>query len=273
MKYSVCQWIYGDEPIEKTMGRLARIGYDGVEIMASQRKADVKQIRSLLGKHRLEATCITPPAEEDLSSPVGEVRKRAIAAYQESLDFAKKVGAHFMLVIPTAVPKIRPSQSFQQERKLAVESVKEVAEHAERTDVLLAIEAINRYETHMVNTAESALEFARDVDSDHVKIMLDAFHMNIEERDTVEAIWKAKDELIHFHVAGNNRQSIARGQINFIPIMRALKEVGYKGAIGAEPTAPLHDPFQAAKDEESRSLLDIYLDESIKMLRLYEATV
>ena len=126
---------------------------------------------------------------------------------------------------------------------------------------------------YLLNNVEQALRFIKELDSDYARIVLDCFHMNIEEPDILAALRKAKDYLALVHIADSNRQGLGRGHIDSFSIMRVLKEIGYEGAITLEAMAPGANPFQAIKDKTSKETLDSYLEESIALLRILERVV
>jgi sugar phosphate isomerase/epimerase len=149
--------------------------------------------------------------------------------------------------------------------------VREVAKYAEKKDILLAIEPINRYETYLVNSVQDALCYSREVNSSHVKIMVDTFHMNIEERDIPEAIRIAGNNLINVHLADSNRCSVGRGHINFKALIKALKEINYQYALTLEPLPPVSDPYLALEGGVSENIFDQYAAESIMGLKYFES--
>jgi D-psicose/D-tagatose/L-ribulose 3-epimerase len=101
-----------------------------------------------------------------------------------------------------------------------------------------------------------------EVGSDHVGILLDAYHMNIEEADPAAALRLAGERLWLYHAADSNRQGIGRGHTDFGAQVAALVDIGYVGPIILECTAPGPDPFAAIKDEHSLGFLETYLQES-----------
>ncbi len=102
-----------------------------------------------------------------------------------------------------------------------------------------------------------------------IKLMLDTFHMNIEEADPAAAVRKAGKDLVHLHVADSNRQSVGRGHLDFKGIVKALKEIRFQGYFAMEPLPPtaadVYDLSQLDKD-----LFDLYAKECISLLRMYE---
>ncbi|GKH34365.1 sugar phosphate isomerase/epimerase [Muricomes sp. OA1] len=117
----------------------------------------------------------------------------------------------------------------------AIKNMKELSKIAEDCDVTLGMEVLNRYEGYMLNTCEQALEFVNAVDSSHVKIMLDTFHMNIEEDNIGAAIRKAGRQLGHLHVGEQNRRVPGKGSLPWAEIGQALKDIDYQGAVVMEP--------------------------------------
>ncbi len=101
-------------------------------------------------------------------------------------------------------------------------------------------------------------------------ILLDAYHMNIEEADLRNAILSAKDHLVLFHAADSNRQAVGRGHTDFLGLVRTLTGIGYDGSIIVECTASGPDPFTPVKGEGWRDEVNRYVAASIRMLRMYE---
>lgn len=288
LKYSVSNWIYGEEELETVLVKLKRFGYDGIELMGEPERYPAREVKRLCEDHGLKVLSIAgiypwPTEERDLSNPDPQVRKRAIDYLRRCCDLAAELGAPLVIVVPSAVGKTTPvgnpksevewEEAVKREWNNAVESLRAAAEHAEATGVLLAVEPINRYETFLINTAAEGLRFISEVDSKAVKLHLDSFHMNIEESDLAEAIRKAKGFLVNFHVADSNRQAVGRGHIDFKGLIAALYEIGYQGALALEPLPPVPDPYMAVRFARYRSLLDTYLQESIERLKRYEAEV
>lgn len=117
----------------------------------------------------------------------------------------------------------------------SVKSVKEVAKTANDYGITYCLEAVNRYEGCVINTAEEAVEYVKRVDVPNVGILLDTYHMNIEENSFREAIFTAGDLLKGFHTGDNNRRCPGRGHIDFDEIFKALADIKYTGRIVSEP--------------------------------------
>jgi D-psicose/D-tagatose/L-ribulose 3-epimerase len=117
----------------------------------------------------------------------------------------------------------------------SVASVKEAAKIAAGNNVTLVLEVVNRFEQFIMNSCDEALEFVQRVGSPHVKIMLDTFHMNIEEDFIDDAIVKTGDKLGHFHIGENNRMPPGYGHIPWTEISAALRRIHYQGHVVMEP--------------------------------------
>lgn len=156
MKYSISNWIYGDEPFEKTLERLTKFKYDGVEIKGEPGTYDVKKVRELLRSYNLEASSVAgmypwPTEERDLANANEKVREKAVNYVKKCLDFARDVEAPLVIVVPSAVTKIKPLGPLNKEWGWAVESVREAGKYAMDVGILIAVEPINRYETYLIN--------------------------------------------------------------------------------------------------------------------------
>src|SRR3954469_6662873 len=121
---------------------------------------------------------------------------------------------------------VEPSQQ-KVEWALVVKNLKVLAKYAEQKGVQICLEPLNRFETDFLNTVEQALKLVKDVGSKAVKIHLDTFHMNIEQKNQGEAIRKAGKLLAHFHACGSDRGTPGKDHIDWKSIVKALKEIGY----------------------------------------------
>jgi len=278
MQYSISNWIYATEDLEKSLQRLAKYEYDAVELEGEpdKEKYEPKKVKKMLKKYGLKVSSIAgmylwkDEIKRDLASSDKKIKEQTIAYLIKCIDYAQVMGAKLVIVVPAAVSKLTPSLSKKEDWKNSVKAVQEVAKYAEKKDILLAIEPINRYETYLVNSIQDALYYAREVNSSHVKIMADTFHMNIEERDIPEAIRIAGNNLINVHIADSNRCSVGRGHINFKALIKALKEINYQYALTLEPLPPVSDPYLVLEGGVSENIFDQYAAESIMGLKYFE---
>lgn len=288
MRYAVSNWIYGDEPLQESFRRLARFGYDGIELVGEPERYSPAEVVQWCREFGLEVTavlgwCIWGIPGRDLASPNDEERTAAVAYAQRCIDLAAQMGAPTLIVIPAPAGRTtlqgapRPGadwhSAYRREWKLAVESVRAAAEYAAPRNVLLALEPINRYETFLVNNLDQALDFLAEVGFGNVKLHLDCFHMNIEETDMAATVRRAGNLLVNMHVSDSNREAPGRGHTDFSALMRALRDINYQGVMALEPVPPGSDPILATQMPENLPLRDVYAEESITYLKKIEQTL
>jgi D-psicose/D-tagatose/L-ribulose 3-epimerase len=124
------------------------------------------------------------------------------------------------------------------ERRRSVEGLKRAADHAGQRGVRLAVEPLNRYETDMVNTVAQGLDLCAEVGEDSLGLLLDTYHMNIEEKLLGAAIREAGDRLFHFHACENDRGTPGTGHVPWDEVFSALRETGYTGQVVIESFTP-----------------------------------
>ncbi|MBC7262313.1 MAG: sugar phosphate isomerase/epimerase, partial [Chloroflexi bacterium] len=268
MRYGVCTWIFGDQPLPEIAAQLASLGYDGVELMGDLARVDAREVNTILGEHGLRVLSLTPQ-NVDLPHPEGRIRQEALDYYYRLLDLASALG-NPIVCCHGAVGRVRAVTSYEEEWGLFVEAVRHIAQRAQQQGLSIAMEVLNRYEAHLLTTAREALRFIQEVGMENVGILLDAYHMNIEEADLRSAILAVREHLLLFHAADSNRQAVGRGHTDFIGIMRTLGDVGYNGSVIIECTASGPDPFTPIKGEGWRDEVWRYVAESLELLRMYE---
>ncbi len=121
------------------------------------------------------------------------------------------------------------------DRARGVEGIHDIADFANDLGINLCIEVLNRFENHVLNTAAEGVAFVKDVGKSNVKVMLDTFHMNIEEDSFGDAIRTAGPLLGHFHTGESNRRVPGKGRMPWHEIGAALREINYTGAVVMEP--------------------------------------
>lgn len=282
MDYAVNNWIYADEDLRTTLDRLHRFGYDRIELLGEPSQYDPSEVRTLCDEFDLKPSsvlswCLDAIGGRDLAHPEETARDKAIQYGQSCIDLAVDIRAPIVVVIPASAGRTAPrgnpttESEWKAQRdaewRASVDSVRQLAKYAAERGVTLAVEPINRYETFLVQTLRDALAFLDDVNSDHVQIHLDTFHMNLEESDLAETIREAGDRLVNLHVADSNREAPGRGHIDFPSIMSVLDDIDYDRALVLEPVPPGSDPFLAIRMSENVPLRDVYAEESIRHLK------
>ncbi len=159
------------------------------------------------------------PIDADPAHPDPTIRERAIDDYRRMLGLDAGVNAP-ILGLHGAVGRIRPCASQEDEEKLLLDSAQRIAAHAATLGIRLAVEVLNRYELHLLNRSEQAVGFVERVGSPDVGVLLDTYHMRIEEPDPAMAVDAAGSRLLLFHVSDSNRRAIRAGAR---PIRRDLR--------------------------------------------------
>ena len=207
------------------------MGYDGVEIPIFNLESDYTLWGKRLDDLGLERTAVTVRTQED--NPIScdaAVRAKGVEETKKALDCCAAVGAtHLVGPYHSALGVFSGTGPTADEWIWGVESMGQVAEHAEKVDVVLGVECLNRFETYLLNTHADAARFAREVDHPSCRVMYDTFHANIEEKDIAKAIRDCADVLVHVHISENDRSTPGAGNIRWEENFDALKEVGYDG--------------------------------------------
>jgi len=264
MRFGVCTWTFGDMPLPQLAGRLAALGLDGVELFGDL-SVDPGEARRVLADHGLVALSVTPD-DVDLAHPDAEVRGRALDYYLRLVDWAADLGAP-LISCHGAVGRVRALSDQQREWDLLVHGVLALSERARGVGLKVAMELLNRYESHLLNSTEQGLRFLSEVDRPGIGLLLDAYHMNIEEPDPAAAVREAAEHLMLLHVADSNRQAVGRGHTDFAAIAAALGDIDYGGDVVFECVAPGPDPFTWDRGPGTHDVLEGFLSESLRRMR------
>ena len=268
MRYGVCTWVFGQMPLEEVAFSLAHLGYDGVELLGDWTRYPPQESNRILADQGLAVLSLTP-ADVDLAHPDEKTRGEALSYFRGLLDYAVELKAP-IVSCHGAVGRVRAVTTQQQEETLLLDGVRELAPQAESLGIRIAMEVLNRYESHLLNTAVQARQFVDAVDSPAVGILLDTYHMNIEEADPVEALKVAGDKLFLFHVADSNRRAVGRGHVPFSSLFQALMQMRYASPIVVECTAPGPNPFTPEKGPDWHHQVLEEVGVSLKRLRELE---
>lgn len=251
MKLSMHNWMRY-EPIEVTIKRLARFGYDAIEISGEPARYDVGQVRALLDEHDIKCsgsvTLMT--GGRDLIHEDAYVRYGTVKYMKDCIDLIAALGGEVLCIVPSTVGKIVPMASPPEEWQWGVDGLREVAIYAGEKGVRPGIEPLNRFETNFINRHDQAVLLAQEV-GNNIGVVLDAFHLNIEEQDPVAAIKATGPLLVDFHVADNNRFPPGRGAIDWASLFEALRSIGFDGSVTSEFVMPVDRTPAASKEQEA----------------------
>lgn len=226
----------------KYVRKASGLGFDVLEVEASallDMSFDEKRILARLAKDNgVELTfCIGLPSMYDIASDDESVRKNGIEFVKRLLE-AIYVTEGDMLggILYSCWPKV--DESYDNKMRLwenSVRSVREVSQTARDYGITYCLEVVNRFEQLLLNTVKEGMEFVDQVGSPNVKLLLDTFHMNIEEDYIGGSITSAKGYIGHFHIGECNRKPPGTGHMPWDEIFGAIKKIGYEGRIVMEP--------------------------------------
>ena len=234
--------------LAENAAKISRLGFDGIELaIRDPQLVNQSEIKSLLNELDLTVPAIgTGQAfgEEGLSfvNPDLAIRRQAIERIKSQMELAEALGA--MVVIGLIRGFRDKDVSSELTESWLVEALRECAK--ENENVKLIIEPINRYESDLICTVQESMELLEKVEYQNVGLLLDSFHMNIEEPSIYNSIRLAKERLYHFHIADSNRWYPGAGHLDFPKIMDTLRQINYNGFVSAE-ILPQPDPDVAAK--------------------------
>lgn len=228
------------------MEKISRLGFDVCEVASAEfgyySDDKLKELKACADDHGLTFTySIGLEPRYDLASDDPAVRETGIRHVTRILESMPKVGATVLNGVSYAGWQAMPDHGITMDEKrrkedLAVDSMKKLMKVAEDNGVLYCCEVVNRFEQYLLNTAAEGVAFVKRLESPNAKVLLDTFHMNIEEDDMVQAILDTGDLLGHFHTGERNR--MPPGSTRSLPweaMAAALKQINYQGALVMEP--------------------------------------
>ena len=221
--------------------KAADFGFDGVEIAIFEPDdVDIEATKAALAAADMECTgCSIISDDRDIISDDPAVRENGKAYLKRCTEIIGALGGSiFCGPHYSAVGKLIGRSRTEEEWDLAVTGLREVAKVAGDNGVILAMEPLNRFETYFINIAEDAVKLVKDVDHPNLKVHLDTFHMNIEEKNLYDAIKNTGDVLAHMHCCENDRGTPGSGHVDWDGVFKALDEVNYDSWIVIESFVP-----------------------------------
>ena len=223
----------------KLFPKFKKWGFDSVEIpVEDPSHIDPAKVKAALDKNGLVcgSICACMGPGRDFRG-TAEEQKTAMDYCKALVDQAVVLG-HAKIIGPvySVVGKADAVEPAQQkvEFQLVVKNLKELGKYAESKGITICVEPLNRFETDFLNTCDQGLKLLKAVNSKALRLHLDTFHMNIEEKNQAEAIKKAGKLLGHFHACGTDRGTPGGDSLDWKPIVAALKSVKYDGDVVIE---------------------------------------
>jgi D-psicose/D-tagatose/L-ribulose 3-epimerase len=246
VKFGVSTWLWTSPFTTETVDLFPKIksmGYDAVEIPVEYpEKLNARKVREALNRHGLEAiVCGAFGPSRDLTHDDPAVQENCFKYIIQCLDLCNEWGAKFLAgPMYSAVGKARMVSAEQRkiEWERAVSNLHKVSKLAYERSLEIALEPLNRFESDLINTAEDVMRLIKDVNHPAAKVLLDSFHMAIEERDLEKAITSVGDKLIHVQVSENYRGTPGTGQTPWDSFKKGLATINYSGVVSIESFTP-----------------------------------
>jgi len=227
---------------EERTRKISDAGYDGVELLVRDpSKLNLQQILFTIRKYSLTVAAIGSGLQSSmegltLSASESSQRQKAIQRARELISLGAQLG--------TKIVTIGSFRGKSGDLTLLTDTLASLAKDAEGFSIILAIEPLNRYESSLINTAKEAVNVINAIGSPNVGLLLDTFHMNIEEASWSETIKETKSSLVHVHLGDSNRLAPGLGHIDFETVLTSLAKIGYSGWVSSEHLA-LPNPDKA----------------------------
>ena len=237
MKVSIREGMIPRETLDDKLAWLESVGLDAVELHTGSLALPAAEIQQAFAASPIAVSAIEGTRDLAVADPA--TREAAKQTVRQRLALAEALGAVGVLVVPQsgrvpALPDLSPlATGAELERDLLLAQLRELAPAANAAGVSLFLEPLNRYEAYIVNRLEQGAAIAAEVGPE-IGVMADFFHMGIEEVDIAASIRANRQHVVYVHVADSNRLQPGRGNLNFHPGFRALKEIGYDGSLAIE---------------------------------------
>jgi sugar phosphate isomerase/epimerase len=246
MKFGICNEIFQGWKLEDAMAFAKRAGYDGIEIAPftlAKYVTDIPavertRIRDVASRIELEIAGIhwvlVQAEGMYLNHSDAGVRARTSKYFCDLVDFCADLGGKIIVVGSPKQRNVMPGTSADEAWRWATETFRDSVRHAEERAITICFEPLAPIETNFINTAEDAIRFATQFNSEAMKIILDVKAMCSEATPIPQIILKSSPHFAHFHANDRNLKGPGFGDVDFHPIIAALREVGYKGYASVE---------------------------------------
>jgi D-psicose/D-tagatose/L-ribulose 3-epimerase len=249
-RFSVNLWVwYPDASYENysAIYRAQDAGFDGVEIPTFDGQLDVQTLREVLTTTNLAPIIIGGGSENtDISSEDETVRRNGLEYIRRCIDNCYTLGGELVcgpLYCCVGKTKFLSGEQRMIALRRIADALAEAVDYAGERGIIIALEPLCRYDTHIINTVEQGVELIEMIQRENVGLLLDTFHMNIEEKSLGDAVKKAGQLLFHLQVCENDRGLPGTGHIDWNELSRSLTQTDYDGWISLESFTPYFEKF------------------------------
>ena len=271
MKIGITAWVWiapvTTNSFVELVPKIAQMGFDWIEVpIDGMDDLDYQYAGKVVAEHGLGCNvCVAIGPDRDLIHPDISIRENAAAYVRHCIDAVRSLGGTSVGgPLYSAVGRLWQQSVDERARDidLLVNQLRSLSAYAKERGAVLCVEPLNRFETSFINLASQCVEVVDRVDSPACKLLLDTFHMNIEEKSLGDAIRSAGSRLGHVHACGNDRGAPSPGNIRWDEVAQALRDIGYDGPLVIESftnqiktiarAAAVWRPFETSQDELGR---------------------
>ena len=255
--------------------KIRDVGFDVMEIDAGDlyhmSDAEIDTLRRTVNDLGLEISVNNGTgADVDPSSDDPKIRAAGIAYLEKLMQNMSRLGTKTLIGGLISAWPVNWNVDHDKEHtwNLAVESMKKVCATAEKLDITLHLEILNRFESFLVNDVDEGLKFIGEVGSDHLKLLVDTFHANIEEDNLPNALRRAGTNLGHMHLGEANRKLPGMGSLPWKEMGQVLRDLDFQGFLCIEPfmlkNGPLGKPVHLWRDFVPQDITDEQYDQLLR---------
>ena len=255
-KFAASTWIWhadssanGYEAIQKAF----QIGYDGIEIPIFGGRLNIIELRSKLASTSVSFEPILIGGcmnDTDISSEDQSIRNNGVEYIKDCVKICHEIGGSLVCgPLHSAVGKKMLLTDMERAKlysRIAQIYKQEISKFAKDLSVKIALEPLCRYDTSLINTTAQGISLIDQISEENVGLLLDTFHLNIEERSMQDAIWQAGGRVFHFHACENDRGTPGKGHMDWSSISAALGRIKYDRWLALESFTPFEGGFSSA---------------------------
>lgn len=246
VQYAICNETFGDRPFDRVCALVAECGYAGIEVapftisnyvtdISTNRRSQLRRHAENAGIQMIGLHWLLSRTEGlHLTSPDTAVQRKTSGYLAALADFCAELGGNLLIFGSPKQRNLLEGVSRAQGMGYAAKVIRDALPALERTDVTLAMEPLAPGATNFINTAADAVELIERVDSPRCRLILDCNAMSTESTPIPELIRANRRHLAHFHANDPNKQGPGFGDLDFLPIARALREINYRGWTSVE---------------------------------------
>ncbi len=245
-KFAICNETFRDWPFEKAFAMAAECGYRGIEIapftiandvrdISSKRRAEVRRQAERAGLEVVGLHWLLAKTKGfHLTSPDRQVRRKTAEYLAALARFCADLGGKLLIFGSPQQRNLQPGVDRDRAMRYAAEVLRATLPFLEKADVVLAMEPLSPKTTNFLSTAADAVELITMVESPHCRLILDCNAMSTESTPPADLIRRYRSVLVHFHANDPNGQGPGFGELDFVPIFEALRQIDYRGWVSVE---------------------------------------